>query len=126
MLSVTSSPVLVVEDDAAVRRTLERACRFSGRAVVAVDSGAAALSWLRDHAPSLVVLDVHLPDMNGLEVLRTLRGWLEVPVVVITGVASEGVQEHARDLGAHLVEKPFDLDTVLEPPTMHGVPFAAD
>lgn len=79
--------VLVVDDDAAIRRSLERGLRLNGFSVVLADSGRAALDAVRDGSPDVVVLDVSMPGLSGIDVCRTLRGSdNEVPVLMLSAL----------------------------------------
>jgi len=81
---------------------------------VTVASGEAALAAVETHQPDCVVLDLGLPGIDGLEVLRRLRTWTEVPVVVLTAIDSERDKVTALDLGADdYVTKPFGVAELL-------------
>jgi two-component system KDP operon response regulator KdpE len=77
--------ILVVDDDPAVVRALRINLEVRGYAVDAATSGAAALRAAPRVRPDLVVLDLGLPDMDGLDVIRGLRSWTPVPLIVLTG-----------------------------------------
>ncbi len=103
--------ILVIEDDAAIAEAMEAALTHAGHAVDCLASGRQADVALRDHPYDLIVLDLGLPDIDGIELLRRLRSRADaVPVLVAT--AREELEErvHALDLGAddYLV-KPFAL-----------------
>ena len=103
--------VLVVDDDAAIRRSLERGLRLSGFTVVLADGGQAALAAHRESPPDLLVLDVSMPDLPGTEVCRRLRAaGDETPVLMLSALDQlddrlAGLQAGADD---YLV-KPFAL-----------------
>jgi two-component system, OmpR family, response regulator MprA len=104
--------VLVVEDDPAVRGSLERALKLEGHDALFASTGLEGLDLVRDRVPDVVVLDLGLPDIDGLEVCRRLRGSGDrTPVLILT--AREGVSERVAGLDAgaddYLV-KPFSLD----------------
>jgi DNA-binding response OmpR family regulator len=103
------SRLLLIEDDPAIRGMLLRALRDRGHAVAVSDSGLRGLQSILDDRPDLVVLDLGLPDVDGLEVLRMIRAVTAVPVIIAT--ARDDQQEIVRglDSGAddYLV-KPFD------------------
>lgn len=108
--------VLVVEDDPSVARILSvAASRYSDRVSVADSAGAARTALAKSH-PSLVLLDLFLPDEDGREVLLWMREQphlREVPVVVVSGRASEQVRSECLALGAdELLPKPVDLSTL--------------
>ncbi|MGE0493889.1 MAG: response regulator transcription factor [Vulcanimicrobiota bacterium] len=81
-----SSPesILLVEDSDSVRKFLQTCLKGAGFSLTAVASGAEALRAVRDQAPNLVLLDLGLPDMDGLEVLKRLREWTRVPVIIVS------------------------------------------
>ena len=80
-------PVLVVDDDAEVRQLLRRMLESEGFAVVEAENGRVALERLRGESPSLILLDLMMPEMDGFEFVAELRrheGWRAIPIVVIT------------------------------------------
>ena len=108
------SRALVVEDDARIRRTLEVNLRARGYDVDLAGTGEDALELAARHHPDVVILDLGLPAMDGLDVVRGLRGWTSVPIVVLSGRGSEAAKVEALDLGADdYVTKPFGMDELL-------------
>jgi two-component system KDP operon response regulator KdpE len=106
--------VLLVDDDATLRRTLAIGLRAAGHEVLLVADGRSALQAVREDRPDLVVLDLGLPDVSGVEVLRELRGWSTTPVVVLSARAESAEKVRALDLGADdYVTKPFGMDELL-------------
>jgi two-component system KDP operon response regulator KdpE len=104
--------VLVVDDDPQIVRTLQINLKVRGYAVDFASDGAGALRLALRARPDLVVLDLGLPDMDGLEVIRALRGWTPVPVVVLTGRSGSAVA--ALDAGADdYLTKPFLVEELL-------------
>jgi two-component system response regulator MprA len=106
--------VLVVDDDPHIRSVVSRGLRFEGyRADVAVD-GREALQIARMQPPDLIVLDVMLPDMDGLEICRRLRHGVEAPILMLT--ARDAVADRIAGLNSgaddYLI-KPFDFDELL-------------
>ncbi|WP_017587865.1 response regulator [Nocardiopsis ganjiahuensis] len=108
----TAAPVvLVVDDDPRLLRALDLNLRARGYTPLLSDTGEHALRLVAHHRPDLVLLDLGLPKMSGLDVLRGLRGWTEVPVVVLSGRDTEPMKVQALDLGADdYVVKPFGMD----------------
>ncbi|HEX3221420.1 MAG TPA: response regulator transcription factor [Nocardioides sp.] len=106
--------VLVVDDDATLRRTLGIALRAEGHEVLIAADGRSALQALREDRPDMVVLDLGLPDLSGVEVLRQLRTWSTTPVVVLSARAESDEKVQALDLGADdYVTKPFGMEELL-------------
>ncbi|HET9138045.1 response regulator transcription factor [Actinophytocola sp.] len=107
--------VLVVDDEPNILELLSAALRLSGFGVVSADSGAAAVAAAREHRPDIVVLDVMLPDIDGFEVARKLRGTDEaLPVLFLT--ARDGVADRIAGLtagGDDYVTKPFSLEELV-------------
>jgi two-component system, OmpR family, response regulator len=112
---VDRATVLVVDDEPNILELLSAALRLSGFAVISADCGAAAVSAVREHRPDIVVLDVMLPDFDGFEVARMLRGVQErLPVLFLT--ARDGVADRIAGLtvgGDDYVTKPFSLEEVV-------------
>ena len=103
--------VLVVDDEPQLLRALRINLRARGFEVVTVDSGAAALKAAGRSKPDLVVLDLGLPDMDGLDVLAGLRGWTTVPVIVLSARTDSSDKVLALDAGANdYVTKPFGME----------------
>jgi two-component system KDP operon response regulator KdpE len=106
--------VLLVDDDSTLRRTLGIGLRAEGHEVLFAADGRTALQAVREDRPDLVVLDLGLPDLSGIEVLRLLRGWSTTPVVVLSARAESAEKVEALDLGADdYVTKPFGMEELL-------------
>jgi two-component system KDP operon response regulator KdpE len=106
--------VLLVDDDATLRRTLGIGLRAEGHEVLIAADGRSALQALREDKPDIVVLDLGLPDLSGVEVLRRLRAWSTIPVVVLSARAESTEKVQALDLGADdYVTKPFGMEELL-------------
>ncbi|HNX49112.1 MAG TPA: response regulator [Thermoanaerobaculaceae bacterium] len=102
--------VLVVEDDAPIRRFLRAALAESGFRVEEATSATDAMAGLVNHPPDLVLLDLGLPDRDGLDLLRELRGWSRVPVIVLSARDREHDKVVALDAGADdYLSKPFGI-----------------
>lgn len=111
-LGFTPVQVLLIEDDAALRLTLQRSLSRRGWQVLAMASGQEGLHWWRAHAPDVVALDLTLPDVDGLEVLSQARAWgLKTPVLILTARGTVGDRVLGLNTGADdYLPKPFDLD----------------
>ena len=108
------SRVLVVEDDPALARALGITLRSQRHDVRVVFTGTAAIEVAAQWSPELVVLDLGLPDMDGTDVLRALRAWSQVPVVVLSARQTSDDKVEALDAGADdYVTKPFGMDELL-------------
>jgi DNA-binding response OmpR family regulator len=100
--------VLVVDDDLTVRDVVRRYLELAGHQVALADNGEDALAWIASHRPDLVVLDLMLPGIDGLEVCRRLRQSSTVPVVMLTALGEEENRIAGLQLGADdYVTKPF-------------------
>ena len=100
--------VLVVDDDEGISAALRRALEYEGLRVSLAKDGYAALDEIRRHAPDLVVLDLMLPGMNGLEVTRRLRAGGALPIIMLTARGEETDRVVGLELGADdYVTKPF-------------------
>lgn len=107
--------ILVVDDEPAVRTSLESALRFEGYEVVAVGDGMAALDAAESDAPDLIILDVLMPRLDGIQTVRRLRAREDmVPVLLLTARDAMGDRVLGLDAGAddYLV-KPFGLEELL-------------
>jgi two-component system KDP operon response regulator KdpE len=106
--------VLVVEDDAGLRRALAINLRAREYVVDVAGSGAAALEAATRRPPDVVVLDLGLPDMDGVAVIEGLRGWSRAPIIVLSARAGQQDKVLALDAGADdYVTKPFGMDELL-------------
>jgi two-component system, OmpR family, KDP operon response regulator KdpE len=106
--------VLVVEDEAGLRRALAINLRARRYEVPVAATGAEALALAARLPPDAVVLDLGLPDMDGTEVIRGLRGWTQAPIIVLSARAGQGDKVDALDAGADdYVTKPFGMNELL-------------
>ncbi len=106
--------ILVVDDEPQILRTMRINLRARGYDVDVAADGTSALRAAAAQPPELVVLDLGLPDMDGVDVIRGLRGWTSVPIIVLSGRAGSGDKVEALDAGADdYVTKPFGVDELL-------------
>jgi two-component system KDP operon response regulator KdpE len=106
--------VLVVEDEPALLRALQITLRARGYEVSTSSAGQEALVEAARRPPDAVLLDLGLPDLDGTEVIRQLRSWTSVPVIVISGRAESGDKIGALDAGADdYVTKPFSMEELV-------------
>jgi two-component system response regulator MprA len=113
--SQTPARVLVVDDDRAVRESLRRSLEFNGYAVALASDGAEALASITGSAPDVVVMDVMMPRLDGLEATRALRkAGNDVPILVLTARDAVGDRVEGLDAGADdYLTKPFALQELL-------------
>ncbi|GGM25299.1 MULTISPECIES: response regulator [Micromonospora] len=106
--------ILVVDDEPQILRALRINLRARGYDVVVAENGTTALKAAATHPPDLVVLDLGLPDIDGVDVIRGLRGWTAVPIIVLSGRTGSEDKVIALDAGADdYVTKPFGVDELL-------------
>ena len=106
--------VLVVDDEPGIVRALTAALEARHHAVAAATTGAEALEAVQQKRPAVVILDLGLPDMDGLDVCRELRRWTDVPIIVLTAEGAEARKVEALDEGANdYVTKPFSTPELL-------------
>lgn len=109
-----STRVLVVDDEPQILRALKINLSVRGYEVVTAATGAGALRAAAEQRPDVVILDLGLPDISGIEVLAGLRGWLTVPVIVLSARTDSADKVEALDAGADdYVTKPFGMDEFL-------------
>ena len=107
--------ILVVDDERLVRQSLEKELSGQGYLVISADKGRAAISLVEEESPDLVLLDLRLPDLNGIEVLKRLREIdKNLTVLIMTAYGSIDTAVAAIRSGAYdYLSKPFDLETIL-------------
>ncbi len=106
--------VLVVDDEPQIVRALQINLKARGYEVHLAGTGTAALKVAAQNPPELVILDLGLPDFDGVDVIRGLRGWTEAPILVLSGRTDSTDKVEALDAGADdYVTKPFGIDELL-------------
>lgn len=107
--------ILVVDDDPAARRILTLLLQDEAE-VIEASTGAAALSLIKDERPRVMILDISMPEMSGIEVLQTLRDADGAPaVIVLTSLEKISLAKECVGLGAReFIAKPFDLPLLKE------------
>src|ERR1700749_1829419 len=106
--------VLVIDDETQILRALRINLRARHYEVATAATGAQALEYAGAHPPDLVILDLGLPDLDGVDVIGGLRGWTDVPIIVLSGRADSADKVEALDAGADdYVTKPFGMDELL-------------
>lgn len=108
-------PILIVDDEASIRKSLEGVLSDEGYSCALASDGADALSQLESLRPSLVILDIWMPGMDGIETLRRMKAAQpETPVIMMSGHATISTAIQATKVGASdFIEKPLELDVVL-------------
>ena len=106
--------VLVVDDEPQILRALRINLRVREYQVDVAATGAEALEMAARHPPDLVILDLGLPDLEGVEVIEGLRGWTKAPIIVLSGRADSTDKVEALDAGADdYITKPFGVEELL-------------
>lgn len=106
--------ILVVDDDPAIRRVLTTSLTVRGYEVRAVETGEDAIRLAAEVPPDLIILDLMLPDLSGIEVCRRVRSMSAVPILVLSARGEERAKVQALNLGADdYVTKPFGMDELL-------------
>jgi DNA-binding response OmpR family regulator len=113
--SIMSKTILVVDDDQLMRRSLSATLAQAGYITMSAASAEEAISTVRHHRPDLILLDIGLPGMDGLEAIRTLRQIAaKLPVIFVTARRRELDEIVGLELGADdYITKPFDMDVLL-------------
>src|SRR5215468_6596960 len=112
--ALSRARVLVVDDEPAMLRALRINLRVRKYDVATAVTGQEALTEAGRRPPDAMILDLGLPDLDGIEVIRRLRGWSSVPVIVLSGRAGPGDKIAALDAGADdYVTKPFSMEELL-------------
>ena len=106
--------VLIVEDEQSISNFISMILTANGFDTIIVRSGEEALTMIASHCPDMIVLDLGLPDMDGMEVLKSVRKWSNLPVVVVSARNHEHDKVEALDYGAddYLV-KPFEMKELM-------------
>ena len=106
--------IIVIEDEAQIRRFLRTTLASEGYQVVEAETGKQGLAEAATRKPDLIILDLGLPDMDGVEVVRGIRAWSSVPVIILSARSQESDKISALDAGAddYLV-KPFGIGELL-------------
>jgi len=111
---MSAARVLVCDDELPIRRALGVNLRARGYEVDLAEDGEAALALAARHHPDVVILDLGLPGIDGVEVIEGLRGWSAVPILVLSARDAEAAKVAALDAGADdYVTKPFGMDELL-------------
>jgi two-component system KDP operon response regulator KdpE len=114
MTDLSRQRILIVDDEIAIRRFLRTSLQAQGFVVYEAHTGEAALIEMVNKRPDLVILDISLPGMDGIEVTRELRQWSKVPILILSVLDQEKEKIAALDAGADdYLTKPFSLGELL-------------
>ncbi len=106
--------ILIVEDEAAISNFIATILTANGYRPLKASTGDAATSMVSSHCPDIMLLDLGLPDMDGLEVLKSIRKWSAVPIIIVSARGNEQEKVDALDLGADdYITKPFGSSELL-------------
>ncbi len=107
----TNWVVLVVEDEVPIRRFLKAALEAQGFKLLEAATGAQAMAMAASHNPDIILLDLGLPDMDGLEIIKRLREWSHTPIIVISARGKDTEKVAGLDAGADdYLAKPFSVE----------------
>jgi two-component system, OmpR family, KDP operon response regulator KdpE len=105
-----SNTILVIDDEPQIRRFIKAGLELYGYSVNEAENGSAGLNAMAHSRPDLIILDLGLPDMSGLEVLNTVRSWSNVPVIILSVQVEEEQKVHLLRSGADdYITKPFGI-----------------
>ena len=106
--------VLVVEDEKSISGLIKAILTANGYDVITASTGNEAFSMISSHCPDLVVLDLGLPDMDGMDIIKAVRSWTSLPIIVVSARSYERDKVKALDMGADdYVTKPFSAAELL-------------
>jgi two-component system KDP operon response regulator KdpE len=113
-MTKVAATVLIVDDEPAIRRLLRSSLQANDYRTVEAENGRAALEAVAREKPDIIILDLGLPDLDGIEVIRTVRAGSAVPIVVLSSRDDERGKVAALDLGADdYVTKPFGVEELI-------------
>ncbi|MVX66681.1 response regulator [Clostridium chromiireducens] len=106
--------ILVVEDDKPIRNFIVASLKAQGFNYIETEKGAEAIALSMSHKPDLIILDLGLPDMDGIDVIANIRQWSKVPIIIVSARESERQKIEALDKGADdYLTKPFGIGELL-------------
>lgn len=106
--------ILIIEDEKPILRFLSSTLEKNDYSVIRAETGEEALTMIESHCPNLIILDLGLPDMDGIKVLEKIRSWAYIPVIVVSARTMEKDKVRALDLGADdYITKPFGTEELL-------------
>jgi CheY-like chemotaxis protein len=113
------SSILIVEDDSFLADLYKMSFTQKGHTVQVCGNGKVALAWLEQHKPDLIISDLMMPDMNGVDFLKAFageKGTLDIPVIVLSNLGQESDKAQCKAFGIkeYLVKTEVDIDLILE------------
>jgi two-component system KDP operon response regulator KdpE len=112
--SIVAARILVIEDDAPIRRFLNAALSNAGYEVLEAETGRMGLTYIMARPPDLIVLDLGLPDMDGMQLIDRVREWSQVPIIILSARGRENDKVNALNAGADdYLTKPFSVPELL-------------
>jgi Response regulators consisting of a CheY-like receiver domain and a winged-helix DNA-binding domain len=122
---INKATVLIVEDEEAIANFISTVLTANGYRTINAATGSSAVSLITSHCPDLILLDLGLPDMDGLEVLKQTRAWSGIPIIVVSARGEEQQKVEALDFGADdYITKPFgssELMARIRTAIRHGI-----
>ena len=106
--------VLIIEDEVLIRKSVAASLNLAGYRTIEAEGGKAGLLAAHSQPPDVILLDLGLPDMDGIEVVRQIREWCKAPIIVVSARGQSSDKVAALDLGSNdYLTKPFDVDELL-------------
>jgi two-component system, OmpR family, KDP operon response regulator KdpE len=113
-MTKTDPVIIVIEDDLSIRRFLHTGLSSQGFSVFEAETGMQGIVEVNTRKPDLLILDLGLPDMDGVDVIKAIRGWSELPIIILSARSSEQQKIEALDAGADdYLTKPFSFGELL-------------
>lgn len=114
LANMTPRIILTVDDDAAIRRLLKVCFESTPHTLIGAESAAEGLELVLSRRPDLILLDLGLPDSDGLALMKTIRSWSKIPIIVLSGSGNEERKVEALENGADdYITKPFSVGELL-------------
>ena len=111
---MNKTQVLVVEDDSPIRNLITTTLKTNNYRYLTAVNGESAISQTASHNPDIILLDLGLPDIDGVEVIKKIRTWTNTPIIVISARTEDADKIEALDAGADdYLTKPFSVDELL-------------
>ena len=106
--------ILIAEDDRSIMNLIMTTLKINGYSYISAGNGSDAITQCASHSPDLILLDLGLPDMDGIEVIRRIRTWSQIPIIVISARDEDADKILALDTGADdYLTKPFSVDEMM-------------